>query len=145
MGSALWLPLDLDRMAFGTNRTGLLRMLEARMPQLAAATEKGYLLAREGRTATQVGPVVAASEDLGVRLIGDAMTHAAGPVVVDVLEDKTAILRMLSDRGFVRERGFMRMLRGRTAPIGAAAGDGDRGAGVRSGEVAHNSRVALRC
>src|SRR5262249_7356677 len=51
--------LELDRKAFGGDREVVLRNLAQRLPYAALVSESGFVLGREGREATQIGPLVA--------------------------------------------------------------------------------------
>jgi len=112
---------DLDRWAewdaerFGVDRGALLRALRASRPDLAlqilgnAGEWLGFCLGRAGRTATQIGPVVAASEAAALALLGAALERVREPVLVDVMESHAGFERELAARGFRAERGFVRM------------------------------------
>jgi hypothetical protein len=76
----------------------------------------GYVLGRPGRTAFQVGPVMADREEVARALASLALSRLAGPVLLDV-PDAHADLRAWLDRtGAVRQRGFMRMMLGKPPP-----------------------------
>ena len=66
---------DLDRSAFGADRGAVLDDLSARpAPVAALATDGGgYLLSRTGRTATQLGPLVARDATTAVTLLAQGL------------------------------------------------------------------------
>ncbi len=78
------------------------------------------LLARRGRTATQLGPILADDEATAIALCTRALDSVAGPVVIDVPVRETALRHLLQLRGFVVERPFTRMSLGKPAQMGQA-------------------------
>jgi GNAT superfamily N-acetyltransferase len=114
---------DLDTSAFGADRNAVLADLAARPAPVAAVATggEGYLLSRAGRTATQLGPLVARDATIAVALLGPGLDAAPGTVVIDVPERATAVAEYLAGRGFAPERPFVRMALGRAAIGGAPA------------------------
>jgi len=105
---------DLDRAAFGADRGAVLSELSTRPAPVAAlaAGGDGYLLSRVGRTATQLGPLVAREATTAVALLAEALDAVGGTVVVDVPEGATGVTEHLAARGFVPERPFVRLVHG---------------------------------
>jgi len=105
---------DLDRTAFGADRGAVLAELSRRPAPVAvlAAGGDGYLLSRAGRTATQLGPLVAREATTAVALLAEALDAVGGTVVVDVPEGATGVGKHLAARGFVPERPFVRLVHG---------------------------------
>ena len=124
IGERDWTAIEaLDRRAFGAGRMALLRHLGARRPARAMVASgpagvAGFVLARDGREALQVGPVVAGDPATATALTAAALTGAGGPVCVDAIEGHGAYAAWLADAGFVTQRGFTRMILGRPAPFG---------------------------
>lgn len=120
-GLAAW-----DAKRFGAMRAALLRSLWKRSKNFARIAHyndgsmAGYLLGRNGRNATQIGPVIATDENVAITLVANALAHLNGSLIIDVADDKQALLRFLINAGFQRERGFMRMARGRARPFDQA-------------------------
>jgi GNAT superfamily N-acetyltransferase len=111
-----------DRPRSGLDREHVLAHLLQRQPSLAFAarlgdTLAGYVLAREGRLATQIGPVVADSAETAVALIATAMHAGVPPYMLDVPDAHTDLTGWLEQHGATAPRGFMRMLRDRYEPI----------------------------
>lgn len=111
--------LALDKDAFGLDRAALLTSLIRRRPDLACGvfdgdTCLGFALAREGRRATQVGPVVARDERLAIALVNHVLDTSDGSVFIDVPDLHTDLRAILEARGFTAQRPFTRMLRGKT-------------------------------
>jgi len=114
----------LDAAAFGCARPALLERLFSRSSAFAClATEatghpSGFLLGRDGRNATQFGPLVAPDQETAVALIDHALARNPGPVMIDVLERHPHVARALEARGFSIQRPFTRMTLDRDRPFG---------------------------
>ena len=102
--------LELDRKAFGAGREVVLRNLAKRLPQAALVSESGFVLGREGREATQIGPLVARDEDGAVELLSAALASVLPPVYLDLLDSRTEIKSRLEKAGFEFQRPFTRMV-----------------------------------
>lgn len=83
-----------------------------------SADGTGFVLAREGRRAAQIGPLVARDEAAALALLQRALASLQGPVFLDLPERWTALADWLQAQGFTRQRSFVRMALG-TAPITA--------------------------
>lgn len=118
--------LALDAAAFGCDRSSLLHKLSARSEGFACVLEKGgrvrgFLLGREGRVATQLGPIVAEDEACAASLAAHALARLRSPVIVDALERHGVFARWLAAQGFERERPYTRMALGRDELFGDPA------------------------
>jgi hypothetical protein len=113
----------MDAAAFGVDRSFLLRSFCERVPQLAFVTEDnaGFVLARPGRIATQIGPLVAASEERAADLLEAALGYADGPIFLDLVDGREMLRRHLRQRGFTVQRPFLRMGWHRGVAFGEAA------------------------
>jgi GNAT superfamily N-acetyltransferase len=113
----------LDTRAFGAPRAFLLQSLFARALQFAFITTDGtgFALARPGRIATQIGPIVAADAEAAMALLGAALGAVRGPVFLDVADRWHKLGALLRARGFTVQRPFLRMALGRSAPFGDVA------------------------
>jgi N-acetylglutamate synthase-like GNAT family acetyltransferase len=111
---------DLDaivRLDAAANRVGRRFLLEAflRRPDTRAWIAReasGFVIARRGRRATQVGPLVAESPAQAMTLLAAVLADVAGPVFLDVPTRWTQMAAWLEQRGFKRQRGFVRMALG---------------------------------
>ena len=115
--------LDLDAEAFGCDRAPLLSRLKKRSASFSCVAEqggrlRGFLLGREGRLATQLGPIVAADADAASALAAWAAVRVPSPVIVDVLERHEPFARWLAANGFQKERPYTRMALGRDTLFG---------------------------
>ena len=108
----------LDRAAIGFDRALLFNDFLSRPGTRAwfAPDGDGFVLAREGRRATQLGPLVARDEATALALLQDALAALHGPVFLDLPERWSALAQSLQAQGFTRQRGFVRMALG-AAPI----------------------------
>jgi GNAT superfamily N-acetyltransferase len=98
------LPISEDRRA-------LLRLWLRRQPSVAhiafaGGKITGFVLGRDGRRAAQVGPLLEA-----------ALAAIDGPVFIDVPDHHAEVQAWLAARGFTVQRGFTRMLLGRSQPL----------------------------
>jgi GNAT superfamily N-acetyltransferase len=120
----------LDGVAFGADRGAILGDLAGRPAPFAAITPdaSGHVFSRRGRTATQLGPLVARDEDSAVALLTAGIRTLAGHVLVDVPQDATAVTACVQKHGFVPERPYIRMaldadeIAGEAALVHAIAG-----------------------
>jgi GNAT superfamily N-acetyltransferase len=117
-------PADLPKLALydrpltGMERPAILAHLALRQPRRAWIAEDGggkiagFVLGREGRMATSLGPVVADSEAIALALIAKAAASAAGPFIIDVPLAHRAVQSWLETQGATTPRGYMRMTLG---------------------------------
>jgi GNAT superfamily N-acetyltransferase len=115
----------IDRPAFGADRGALLRTLAQRLPAVARVAEQGdrvvgFVLGRDGREATQIGPLVAADDMVARQLLSDALCTQRGPLYLDLLDRRRALLPWLQTQGFGFQRPFTRMVHGRRDAPGDA-------------------------
>jgi hypothetical protein len=110
----------LDAAAFGASRRFLIESLYQRAPQLAFVMQDGtgFVLARPGRIATQIGPIVAMDEKAATALLNAALGAASGSVFLDLVDGRDEIKRSLQTRGYTVQRPFLRMALHRSTPFG---------------------------
>lgn len=110
----------IDAAAFGAARAFLLESLWRRAPQVAfmTANADGFVLARPGRLATQIGPLVAADENAAAALLTSALDAVTGSVFLDLCDRWSALAYEVERRGFTVQRPFLRMARRRGASFG---------------------------
>jgi len=114
----------LDALVFGARRHALLERLRARLPEAALVAMgqiglRGALLGRDGRLATQLGPLVSMDVGAGAALIRTAMDRAPVPLQVDVPDAQVRLSAFLLRQGFEAKRSFSRMI------LGSAPAPGD--------------------
>lgn len=102
----------LDQAVFGADRVGLLTDLFARAPDLAWISDSGdgFCLGRNGRNATQLGPVVAANAETAIDLLAAALRALDSPVMIDLADHNGVVATWLRESGFRAERPYTRML-----------------------------------
>jgi GNAT superfamily N-acetyltransferase len=107
-----------DRPLTGMERPAILAHLALRQPgrawiaEAAAGRILGFVLGREGRMATSLGPVVADGAAIALALIAKAAASAPGPFIIDVPEAHRAVRAWLEAQGATTPRGYMRMTLG---------------------------------
>ena len=111
-----------DSRAFGADRAALLAALRDRLPGRAFVAREGgavagYALARDGRQATQIGPLVAGRADTAIALAARALAGLDGPAVIDCPDRHRALTSWLAASGFAYQRPYIRMLRNRARPL----------------------------
>jgi hypothetical protein len=114
----------LDVATFGAQRQFLLENFSIREPRLAFVAEKGvkgFVLARPGRLATQIGPLIAADDDAAAALLSAALNFTSGPVFLDLADRWSELARLLQQRGFTVQRPYLRMGMRRHTPFGDPA------------------------
>jgi ribosomal protein S18 acetylase RimI-like enzyme len=107
--------VSLDTATFGTSRENLLQYLRDRSLEFACAADtngqvRGFLLGRNGRTATHFGPIVAEDEHTAAALVDFAGRRVGLPVMLDVPDQHDGFAQWLENHGFVRDRPLMRMI-----------------------------------
>jgi len=117
--------LALDAAAFGASREVVLRNLAARQPKAALVAERnggigGFVLAREGREAMQIGLLVARDAGTARDLFAAALGKVAGAVYADIADHAAPLQAWAREQGFAIQRPFTRMAHG---PKGYAPGD----------------------
>jgi GNAT superfamily N-acetyltransferase len=119
----------LDRLASGADRSSVLEGLitgSCVNPQIVTerfGTElRGYALARSGRAAVYLGPVIATDDDAARALVDGMLGRLAGETVfVDLHTGFVAGTKILTDRGFSRQRELTRMRLGRENGAGTSS------------------------
>ncbi len=107
---------NLDQAAIGFARPALLKALSCRGP--TSVTETGFALSREGRTARQIGPLVAPTRQEAKALMAPILARcgAGSALIVDASDEAEAFKDLLRDLDFRPERAFARMAKG-TPPL----------------------------
>jgi GNAT superfamily N-acetyltransferase len=107
-----------DRPFSGMERPTVLAHLASRQPPLAWVAETGssriagFVLGREGRIASSIGPVVADSEEIAVALVSQAASVAPGPFILDAPDAHRDLREWLERQGAVTPRAYTRMTLG---------------------------------
>jgi len=107
-----------DAAVFGTKREHLIASLVKECPDKAwMARHKnrvtGFVLGRGGSKYHHVGPVSASTMEVAQALLAKSLEGLIQkPVVVDVLQNKQALIASLKSLGFTKQRHFVRMYKG---------------------------------
>ncbi len=114
-----------DAAAFGAERPGVLRSMSRRnrawcfVARAASGAIAGYLIAREGRDAAQIGPWIAREEAVAEALLRAFFRRVVGRrVFVDVPHPNRAGCALIARHGFTVQRGFVRMYLGENSHPG---------------------------
>jgi GNAT superfamily N-acetyltransferase len=107
--------IAFDTKSSGTDRAKLLHHLWQRHPSAAHVARRkgriaGFVLARPGRLSTQIGPLVAAEEDLAIALLARAGSAIDGQVCLDLFDQHVGVRRWLDQRKFGPVTRFIRMV-----------------------------------
>jgi GNAT superfamily N-acetyltransferase len=104
-----------DAGAFGADRSALLQHLRGRLPPAELIAERhgrivGFMLGRNGRSAMQIGPLVAEDDTVAQALLARSLAAIGGPIYIDFADAKTRVGEWLSQYGFSAQRPLTRML-----------------------------------
>jgi ribosomal protein S18 acetylase RimI-like enzyme len=116
-----------DTRVFGADRRAMLEWLWDGAPEYAWVARNGeqlvgYVLGRSGHLFEHLGPIIADDAGTAARLLTACLpSRADRAFVVDAPLDQSEWRRFLAGTGFVEQRPFYRMSRGRPAPAGLAA------------------------
>jgi len=101
--------IALDRRAMGFERNALLSEFGGRPGSRILSLGNAATLVRDGRTARQIGPVLAEDSRSALALV-DAITRSEpGPWLLDAVHSQHEFLQGLTDAGWNIERPFQRM------------------------------------
>ena len=100
---------ELDQEALGFSRTEVLQAVLGRADTRFIRRPLGFAIVRAGRVAHHLGPIVATNEETAIALMRDAAGSYAGPLLIDVPDERPLLRRALLDAGFAPERSFARM------------------------------------
>ena len=111
--------IALDTDVFGADRSGLLRRLAKRLPASALVAERGgrivgYLLGRDGRNMSQLGPLAAENEDVAMALLSRGIAAVPAPLAIDLPDRHGPMGEWLGTLDFKVERSLTRMVYGRS-------------------------------
>lgn len=120
--------LDLDRRAFNADRSTLIQSLTNDsnfLPVVKRSADgklSGYALTRPGTRANYLGPICVTQASDVESLIDEMLRRmGASRVYIDFNRECSTPVRVLSDRGFVKERDLIRMTSGergkKTSPV----------------------------
>ncbi len=111
-----------DRPIFGADRSYVLANLFNRLPEAAFVAEDGarlvgYVLGRDGRMRSQIGPLVADRLEIARGLAGRALAAAGATLCIDVPDHQSGLIDWFSDLGFQPAVRYVRMIHERAEPL----------------------------
>jgi GNAT superfamily N-acetyltransferase len=115
---------SLDAAAFGVSRENLARALAlqsrfALVLETAPGCVAGYGFVRPGARANYLGPIVAASDEVGLLLVQALLANIAGePAFWDIPDANAAAVGWARQHGFIHQRMLTRMYLGENAAPG---------------------------
>ncbi len=111
--------IALDAAAFGAERSAVIRSMSRRHLEYCFVSRgdngavSGYLIARNGLNAVQIGPWIAQDAAAAEKLLRAFLRRASGKrVFVDVPHPNAAACALIERHGFKVQRGFVRMFLG---------------------------------
>lgn len=119
------LVLELDRKAFGVDRSALLQSLRGGSPLLSFSPSGellGYGFARSGTHASYIGPLIAENKRIAGQLFDGMLGQLKGQKVYFDANIATGFdAQYLSSKGFGKQRDLIRMSYREKAPFGLSA------------------------
>ena len=116
-------PLDAliarDVAAMGFDRSALLTEFGSRAGSRIVTDGNAMALVRDGRTARQIGPILADRADQALALVTAIVRSETGPWLIDAVHGRDEFLDGLTSAGWNIERPFQRMRFGRATPPAA--------------------------
>jgi GNAT superfamily N-acetyltransferase len=110
-----------DRHVFGGSRRYLIQDFADRPGTRIFRLRDSFLVARKGRRATQIGPMVSNDATEARALLEQALEAIEGRIIIDVLEAGNHLNEVLTARGFDAFRTFERMVLDRESLPGVPA------------------------
>ena len=112
-----------DREIFGGPRRPVIESLINRSRTFSCLDEgtNGFLLGRDGRIASQIGPVFADDTACALAMLEQALAGLTGRVFIDACDHQSGFTDRLTQYGFKPQRPFLRMAKGRSASFGIPA------------------------
>jgi GNAT superfamily N-acetyltransferase len=113
---AVWPALcTYDAAAFGSDRGALLARLRGRLPGAELIATRGdrvmgFLIGRDGRTSSQLGPLIAEDDATALALLARALAAVRGPVYIDFADTHASVRAWLEAVGFTAQRPLTRMV-----------------------------------
>lgn len=110
---------EIDRVVFGADRKLLLQGFREDAAEYAMVVEDkrkivGYCLGRKGYSFDQIGPIISDDVEIAKCLTMAALKNIKGkPVIIDALLNNSEWIQWLKKIGFIDQRPFMRMYKGR--------------------------------
>jgi len=113
----------IDGQVFGGARPAVLESLTARSSRFSCSdkTSDGYLLGRDGRVASQIGPIFTSDTASALIMLDHALAKLRGRVFIDACDHQSEFITRLKQYGFKPQRPFLRMAKDRKECFGDPA------------------------
>lgn len=113
--------IDIDAAVFGAERQVVVENLIGRSADFACMSDdqSGFAVGRNGRVATQIGPISANSSATAIKTLNHALKALTGPVFIDACDHQEEFVARLQEFGFRPQRPFSRMAKGTAESFGA--------------------------
>jgi len=105
--------ISRDSRAIGFDRSALLREFATRYGSRVLSDGHAMAIVRDGRTARQIGPLLADSPESALALVDAIAGFETRPVLLDAVGSQAGFLAGLTGAGWTIERSFQRMRFGR--------------------------------
>lgn len=101
----------IDQEVFGGERPAVLESLLGRSVEFACYSPdgNGFLLGRDGRVATQIGPIYARDDQAALAMLDHALARVKGRIYIDACDHQSVFIEKLQGYGFKSQRPFLRM------------------------------------
>jgi GNAT superfamily N-acetyltransferase len=111
-----------DAKPFGADRAFMLRHIHGRLSAVAHVAEgqggiRGFVLGRDGRASTQIGPLLAEDAATAIALLRAALAGVTGSVCIDMSNVHEPVIEAVTRAGFAPQFPFIRMIHGRNQPF----------------------------
>jgi GNAT superfamily N-acetyltransferase len=106
-----------DSNIFGGERRVILNSLIERSAGFSCVNN-GYLLGRDGRIASQIGPIYADNPESALAMLDHALSNLQGRLFIDAADHQEEFVARLKEYGFEAQRPFLRMGKGRAEHFG---------------------------
>ncbi len=113
--------IEIDATVFGGDRQIVVENLITRSANFACMSDdqSGFAVGRNGRVATQIGPISANSSATAITMLNHALKALTGPVFIDACDHQEEFVARLQEFGFRPQRPFLRMVKGTAESFGA--------------------------
>jgi GNAT superfamily N-acetyltransferase len=108
-----------DQRAMGFDRSALLKAFGERAGSRLVSLGDGVALIRDGRTARQIGPLFAETQESALALVDAIVQSEQGPWLLDAVHSQQDFLQRLTASGWTIERPFQRMRFGHITMLAA--------------------------
>jgi GNAT superfamily N-acetyltransferase len=113
--------IRIDADVFGGARRPIIESLVERSRTFSCEDKNynGYLLGRDGRNASQIGPIFTANPTSAIEMLNHALSHLKGRVFIDACDHQINFIERLKEYSFKPQRPFLRMAKNDGSNFGA--------------------------